>query len=46
MDDGRFRRRAAEIGTDARNAGGALRAAEIIEQVARTGRPVAAQRAA
>jgi zeaxanthin glucosyltransferase len=40
--DDRYRRRAAQIGDDVREAGGAVRAAEIIERVAQTGRPVAA----
>jgi zeaxanthin glucosyltransferase len=41
-DDDRFRRKAAEIGKEVREAGGAERAASVIERVARTGRPVAA----
>jgi zeaxanthin glucosyltransferase len=40
--DERFRRRAAKIGSEVRAAGGAERAADIIEQVACSGRPVTA----
>ena len=42
MHERSFRRQAAEIGREVRGAGGARRAAEIIEHVARTGRRVAA----
>ena len=42
MHDSSFRRAAREIGDEVRGAGGAQRAAGIIEQVARTARPVTA----
>lgn len=41
-EDDAFRQRASEVGREVREAGGALRAANVIERVARTGRPVAA----
>jgi zeaxanthin glucosyltransferase len=41
-EDHRFRQRAAEVGRDVRGAGGAERAASVIERVARNGLPVAA----
>jgi zeaxanthin glucosyltransferase len=42
MVDPSYRQRAAVLGAEIRVAGGAVLAADIIEEVARTGRPVAA----